>query len=169
MEINEIVLELKKHDYSHFDEFYELTNKTIYFTSLAILKEHSLAEDILQDTYLSFFANINDVKLSNNIYAYLSTIARNLSINLINKQKSILPNDEILVSTPDVERNNDRDIDNILNLLDSQEEREIVTLHVILDYKFIEISRIVDKPLGTVLWIYNKAIKKLKERIGDIL
>jgi RNA polymerase sigma-70 factor (ECF subfamily) len=27
----------------------------------------------------------------------------------------------------------------------------------------------VDKPLGTVLWIYNKAIKKLKERIGDIL
>ena len=144
MDINEIVLELKKHDYSHFDEFYELTNKTIYFTSLAILKEHTLAEDILQDTYLSFFANIN-------------------------KQKSILTNDEILVSTPDVERNNDRDIDNILNLLDSQEEREIVTLHVILDYKFIEISRIVDKPLGTVLWIYNKAIKKLKERIGDIL
>jgi RNA polymerase sigma-70 factor (ECF subfamily) len=169
MDINEIELELKKHDYSHFDEFYELTNKTIYFTSLAILKEHTLAEDILQDTYLSFFANINDVKLSNNIYAYLSTIARNLSINLINKQKSILTNDEILVSTPDVERNNDRDIDNILNLLDSQEEREIVKLHVILDYKFIEISRIVDKPLGTVLWIYNKAIKKLKERIGDIL
>ena len=141
----------------------------IYFTALAILKEHSLAEDILQDTYLSFFANINDVKLTNNIYAYLSTIARNLSINLINKQKSVLSNDEILVSTPDNEKKIDRDIDNILNLLDSQEEREIITLHVILDYKFIEISRIVDKPLGTVLWIYNKAIKKLKERIGEII
>ena len=107
--------------------------------------------------------------MTNNIYAYLSTIARNLSINLINKQKSVLSNDEILVSTPDNEKKIDRDIDNILNLLDSQEEREIITLHVILDYKFIEISRIVDKPLGTVLWIYNKAIKKLKERIGEIL
>ena len=30
MEINEIVLELKRHDYSHFKEFYDLTNKSIY-------------------------------------------------------------------------------------------------------------------------------------------
>ena len=34
MDINEIVLELKKHDYSHFNEFYELTNKTIYLSPL---------------------------------------------------------------------------------------------------------------------------------------
>jgi hypothetical protein len=27
----------------------------------------------------------------------------------------------------------------------------------------------MDKPLGTVLWIYNKAMKKLKERIEKLL
>jgi len=32
-----------------------------------------------------------------------------------------------------------------------------------------EIVPIVGKPLGTVLWIYNKAIKKLKEKVGDVL
>ena len=31
MDINEIVKELKRHDYSHFNEFYDLTNKAIYF------------------------------------------------------------------------------------------------------------------------------------------
>lgn len=169
MDINEIVLELKRHDYSHFKEFYDLTNRSIYFTALAILKEHSLAEDILQDTYVSFFANIDDVRITNNIYAYLSTIARNLSINLINKQKNIVSNDEIISSIADQEVNYDRDVDKILSLLDSQEEREIVIYHVLLEYKFIEISRIVDKPLGTILWLYNKAIKKLKERVGEIL
>jgi RNA polymerase sigma-70 factor (ECF subfamily) len=29
--------------------------------------------------------------------------------------------------------------------------------------KFKDIARVVDKPLGTVLWIYNKAIKSLKD------
>ncbi|HBY65483.1 MAG TPA: RNA polymerase subunit sigma-24, partial [Acholeplasmataceae bacterium] len=37
------------------------------------------------------------------------------------------------------------------------------------DLKFKDIVPIVDKPLGTVLWIYNKAIKKLKEKVGDVL
>ena len=168
MDINEIVKELKCHDYSHFNEFYDLTNKAIYFTSFAILKDQGLAEDILQDTYITFFSNIDDVKFGNNIYAYLSTIARNLSINLYNKQKNILSHDEIVSNIPDIEKKIDRDVDNILNLLDTQEEREIITYHVILEYKFVEICKIVDKPLGTVLWLYNKAINKLKERIGEV-
>ena len=123
----------------------------------------------MQETYVSFFTNLDDVRITNNIYAYLSTIARNLSINLINKQKNIVSNDEIISSIADQEVKYDRDVDKILSLLDSQEEREIVIYHVLLEYKFIEISRIVDKPLGTILWLYNKAIKKLKERVGEIL
>ena len=49
-----------------------------------------------------------------------------------------------------------------------QIEREIVTYHVILEYKFAEISQITKKPIGTVLWIYNKAMKVLKSRIGEL-
>ena len=30
-----------------------------------------------------------------------------------------------------------------------------------------EIAKIVDKPLGTVLWIYNKAMKDLKRKVED--
>jgi RNA polymerase sigma-70 factor (ECF subfamily) len=29
--------------------------------------------------------------------------------------------------------------------------------------KFKDIAKIVDRPLGTVLWLYNKAIKTLQE------
>ena len=28
-------------------------------------------------------------------------------------------------------------------------------------------TKIVNKPLGTVLWIYNKAIKNLKKKVGE--
>ena len=44
--------------------------------------------------------------------------------------------------------------------------REIVVLHTINDLKFKEIAKIVDKPIGTVLWIYNKAIKELQRKVG---
>ena len=40
-------------------------------------------------------------------------------------------------------------------------------MHAINDLKFKEIASITKKPLGTVLWIYNKAIKKLKEKVGE--
>ena len=46
--------------------------------------------------------------------------------------------------------------------------REIVVLHIINDLKFKEIAGIVNKPLGTVLWIYNKAIKELKKKVGAL-
>ncbi len=52
--------------------------------------------------------------------------------------------------------------------LPKQIEREIITYHVILEYTFKEIAKITDKPIGTVLWIYNKAIKTLRNRIGEI-
>ena len=44
--------------------------------------------------------------------------------------------------------------------------KEIVILHVINELKFKEIVPIVNKPLGTVLWIYNKAMKTLKRKVG---
>lgn len=40
-------------------------------------------------------------------------------------------------------------------------------MHAINDLKFREIAEITQKPLGTVLWIYNKAIKKLQKKVGE--
>ena len=81
MELSEMIDEFKQNDHTNFKLFYELTHKQVFFSSFTILKEQALAEDIMQDTYVTFLNNIGEVKSSQNIYAYLSTIARNLSIN----------------------------------------------------------------------------------------
>jgi RNA polymerase sigma-70 factor (ECF subfamily) len=47
------------------------------------------------------------------------------------------------------------------------DEREIVILHVVGDLKHREIAAIVGKPLGTVTWIYNQAISKLKKEYRE--
>ena len=57
-------------------------------------------------------------------------------------------------------------INDLLKSLDDT-SKEIVILHVINELKFKEIAKIVNKPLGTVLWIYNKAIKTLKGELEN--
>jgi len=167
--INLIIRELKQKNYQSFDTFYNLTKNQVFYAIISVLKDNDLAEDIMQDTYVKFLEKIDQYKDGANPYAYLSTIARNLAINTYNQRKREVYSEEIFETLPSPEENNDEeDIFKILDLLDT-DEREVVTLHIINNLKFREIVPIVEKPLGTVLWIYNKAIKKLREKVGDIL
>lgn len=168
-QINDIILELKKRDYTHFDVFYELTKNQVFFAIIHIVKDQGLAEDLLQDTYMKFLEKIDQYHDGKNPYAYLTSIGRNLAINLYNQRKKEIVNDEVIEMIPAIETAEDEDNDEIFKLLENLDliEKEIVTMHVINDLKFREIAGILKKPLGTVLWIYNKAIKKLKEKVGE--
>jgi RNA polymerase sigma-70 factor, ECF subfamily len=169
-QIHEIIKELKQRNYQSFDVFYNLTKNQVFYAIINIVKDKSQAEDLMQDTYLKFLEKIDQYKDGNNPYAYLSKIARNLAINYYHQDKKIVYNDEIIDYSDSLYESieEDEDIFKLLNIL-SDIEKEVVTLHVINDLKFKEIAGILKKPLGTILWIYNKAIKKLKEKAGDIL
>ncbi len=167
MELQLIVAELKNKNHKNFSILYENTKRQVYFAAISILKDHQEALDIVQDTYINFLNNIMNFDEKRNVNAYLATIARNLSINRYNKSKREINNSEYI----ELQKSNDNDpymdsnIKAILDLLDDDTEREIVVYHAIWDYKFKDIAKIINKPIGTVLWIYNKAIKKLKERM----
>ena len=46
-------------------------------------------------------------------------------------------------------------------------ELEVFLLHVIDELKHREIAKIMNKPLGTITWIYNNAVKKMKRKVGE--
>jgi RNA polymerase sigma-70 factor (ECF subfamily) len=93
-------------------------------------------------------------------------IARNLAINEYNRRKRELsfdPNvDEFIFGSEESNTEKEMIVKEMLEVL-KEDEREIVILHVVGDLKHREISEIVNKPLGTVTWIYNQAIKKTKK------
>jgi hypothetical protein len=41
------------------------------------------------------------------------------------------------------------------------------TLKLIGNLKYREIASLLNKPMGTVQWIYNNAIKKLRKKVGE--
>ena len=165
-EINLLIKEFKNNNHSNFEKFYNLTSKQVYFTSLNILKNHTLAEEITQDVYVKFLSEISSFKEYYNVFSYLTTISRNLSINVYNKNKKIINDEEIInFAKYDDSTIDDLNAQEILSLIEETSSREIVVYHVIFEYTFLQISKIMKVPLGTILWKYNKTMKYLKERI----
>lgn len=169
MNLDEIIEEFRLCNYNHFSEFYNETKKNVFFTIAAIIKDRDAIDDLMQDTYIKFLENISKYQAKTKINAYLSTIAHNIAINYYNREKKLVHSEEIIDYIPNEEKNKKDDSSiEVLELLKDLDDmsKEIVILHTINDLKFKDISKIVNKPLGTVLWIYNKAIKELRKKAG---
>ena len=170
MSLDEIIEELRVCNYSHFDQFYNETKKTVFFSIASIVKDDSIIDDLMQDTYVKFLENISKYQNKTNIKAFISTIAHNIAINYYNREKKLVHDEELFNYIPDEKKESksygEIRVMELLNDLDDV-AKEIVVQHVINELKFKEIAKIVDKPLGTVLWIYNKAMKDLKRKVED--
>lgn len=162
--INIIINEFKHDNFDNFDEFYDSTKKLVYYIIYNIIRTKEDTEDLMQDTYIKFMENIHKINIFQSPLSYLSMIAKNLSINYYNKKKSYVIDSEFVYSIPE-EKEELVDL-GIVDLLEGA-TKEIVIMHIIGGMKFVEISSCLNKPLGTVLWLYNKGIKQLKKEVGE--
>ena len=161
--IDECIELFRQRDFSQFSWFYEQTKRQIFFVVLPIVKNKEDAEDIAQETYVKFIESLHQYRSGTNPFTFLSTIARNLAINLYNKNKRLVNNEDVIHNHPHYAK--DDSIDNVLELIKDLNdiEQEIIVMHIVDEYKFREIAKILDKPLSTVLVTYNRALKKIKK------
>jgi len=167
-EMQKIIVELKNDNMDVFDEFYELTKRQVYVSVFSIIKNKATTDDIMQETYLRFLKNIHKYKEKTNVIAFIVTIARNLAINQYNKQKKEVFYDfSRFEDTYLIKESSDTPLLNLVYETLSGDELQVFILHTIDELKHKEIAKIMKKPLGTISWLYNKAVKKVKERISD--
>lgn len=168
-QMKNIIDELKNNNLDNFDIFYDLTKRQVYFTIISILKNKDISDEIMQDTYIRFLDNIHKYKDGTNVIAFIVTIARNLSINEFNRlKKQKLYN---LDNQEDTYISQDRVDTPLIDLMYKElegDELQVIVLHVIDELKHKDIAKIMHKPLGTITWLYNKAIKKLKKKAGIV-
>ncbi len=159
--------ELLKGNMDYFDSFYEQTKRKIYYNIFAILKNRELSEDALQETYLRFLTNLPSLKEEKNVLGYLFVISRNIALDILKKQKRHVDIQEF-ENTPLFQVNEEYEDDALLKKVKeilNDKEYEIVILHLVNNLTHKEIAKLMHRPLGTVLWAYNNAIKKLKKGI----
>ncbi len=152
-------------DQSAFEELYNQTQKSVYYTALAILRDKALAEDVVQATYLSVLKNISRYQFGTNAAAWIVRIAKNEALNVKKARGRELYFDDsgndgfFGTYQPD---DYGAMIDLARRIL-TEDEFMIVMFVTSCGYKRREIAKMMSVPTSTVTWKYNSALDKMRK------
>ena len=164
-----IITQIKNGDEQAFAELIEQYKLPIYKTAKSILKDEDDVCDAIQDTALSIYKNIPNLKNEEYFKTWVIRITINKCYDILKKHK--LNNEKMLRAQEDVSElhtnfdNNvilQTDLQTTLELL--EEDLKIVTvLYYYNDLSISEISDILNIPKGTVKSRVFRAREKLYE------
>ena len=143
-------------------DLYEKTHTAVYAFVVSMLKDKYRADDVFQDVYLKVYENAVSYKAQGKPMAWILTIAKNqclMQFRKIKAEDSLEDVEELWTVNPDVE---ERLLLEAAFKQISDDERNIIVLHVLSGLKHREIAQLLELPLATVLSKYHRALKKLK-------
>lgn len=160
---------LRQGDISALADVYKETSRAVFSVCYTMLHDYSLAEDIMQDTFLRVNKYINYYKEQDKPKAWILRIAKNLCINEIKKRKREVYTDWQMDvykhPTTDIKISDESGIIQSVKKYLDENESAIVLMHTIGDISLKDIAELLEKPSGTVRWQYNNALKKLRRNI----
>lgn len=151
-------------DTDAFRELYESASKSVYGFALSILKNSQDAEDVLQETFIRVWNGAESYKSQGKPMAWVLRIARNLALTQL-REKSNKKQIDNIAQFPDFSSVSSSEtrllLEKLFSIL-SDDEKQIVILHIAAGLKHRETAQLLGLPLGTVISKYNRALKKLK-------
>ena len=169
MTLDQLMKKLAAGDQEVFESIYAKTQNTVYYIALSILKERSLAEDVMQSTFLNLLRNASQYRQGTNASAWIAKITRNEALKVLKKRGREQYVDETRnLSLFGTGQTDDYEllIDLARRLL-PEEEFVILMLVTAAGYKRREIAKMLEVPLPTVTWRYQRALEKLREALNE--
>ncbi len=146
---------------------YNKLGRRIYMLAFSILREKEAAEDIMQDTFIKIAAEARAYKKNSNAVAFILTVTRNLSLNLLAKRRRDAKNQSSIDLIGDVvdhsENISSANVASIpeLSLLDD-DERQIVVMKLDAGMKHKDIGALLSISEDACQKRYRRALEKLK-------
>ena len=148
---------LKTGDQQAFLKIYQELKTPVYTVLVRLTGDRLLSEDLLQEVFLRIYRQPPEAEKPR---AYVFRMARNLAIDALRQKQPCDPLEEhSLQADPDPTVK--LDLERAFARLTAG-ELQLVALHLSAGLTFREVAAIVERPLGTVLWQYRKAIEKLR-------
>ena len=153
-----LLQQLRNGDQRAFSDIYQEMKVPVFTVLVRMTGDRSLAEDLLQEVFLKIYRQPPQVEKPR---AYLFRMTRNLAVDVLRRSQPTesLEEQEHLGITYDSDVK--LDLEQAFSMLTLQ-ERQLAALHLSAGLTFREVAVIVERPLGTVLWQYQKAIGKLR-------
>ena len=177
-QLTELVMRARSGDHDALEDIFRVCSNQIYFLALKNVKNRDDALDIVQETFISVFKNINKLKSIEAFNAWLCSIAINKCRKYWrNRKEVLLSGDEShdyieiaeagdsFIPQSAIESAETRSM--IMSLIDSlpDEQRMSVILYYYKRFKVEEIAEIMECPLNTVKSRLFYARKQIKEGV----
>ena len=170
-ELRELFIEIKYGNNIAFEKLYKNYKTLVYKIAYSILKNSYDSDDIVQIVFEKIYSIDKDKLPTRNESSWLYSVTKNETINYLNKKKNHIELEEIY----ELEDNNN-EINELINK-DSynrligklnENEKEIISLKILSNLSFKEIAKLLNKPTGTIKWIYYKSINTLKLLLSNL-
>lgn len=169
----ELIIRAQHGERSAFSELVRLHARGVFNVIYRMCGDQLIAEDAAQETFLRAWQNLSSYRPQMPLRNWLYRIAFNASMDMLRKEKRILPND-----IEDLQLTDDRPSPELLVF---QQERTILVQTAVLslpdasravlllrEYEgmsYHEIANALDIPVGTVMSRLNYARKLLKDKL----
>ncbi len=145
----------------------------LYWHVRRLMNDHDLAQDVLQETFIKAYQNIDKFKKESQLYTWLYRIATNEGLQQLNKIKKLQKADEnaeyhLMNLIADREETDGNEILEILEkaIQTLPEKQKLVFMMRYYDeLSYEEISKIVDMSVGTLKTNYHYAKQKIEDYI----
>ncbi len=159
--LQEKIEAMSRGDEAAFEDIYKELSTPVFTIILRIVKDRSSAENIMQELFLRLWQGRERFSARDG-RCYILASARNMAIDELRRKKP----QELDPDTPDpsvfeAAVAGKLDIASAMSSLPLC-QREALVLHINCGLKFREIAEITKTPIGTVIYRYNTAVKKLK-------
>jgi len=136
-------------------------------------------EDVLQETFIKAYVNLNDYDQRRRFSPWLFRIAHNEAHTLLRKQRTeprVISGEEgllLLERTKGTETRTDLDIaydeERVRAALTDLDERyrDVMILRFLEDKNYEDISDILELPMGTVATLISRGKQQLRRALGD--
>lgn len=169
---NELAVQAGEGDQSAQFKLYELYHQAMYTTAVRMVKDEMLAEELMQDGFMSAFTKMHQWHQKSSFGAWLKRIVINECLDYMARKKLDvvhLEDEQIVDQAEETESDyTGVDMDDIKRaMMDlSSGYRTILSLYLFEGYDHEEISEILDITSSTSRSQYLRAKKKLVENIN---
>ncbi|TXG35254.1 RNA polymerase sigma factor [Seonamhaeicola maritimus] len=169
----ELLLQLKSdaHKEQAFRALISLYKERLYWHIRNIVKSHDDTDDVLQNTFIKVFKNINNFKGDSKLYSWMYRIATNESITFINKNAKRLQitSEEVQeLAINNLKSDTYFEGDAIqLKLQEAiatlpEKQQLVFNMKYFQDLKYKEMSDILETSEGALKASYHIAVKKIE-------
>jgi RNA polymerase sigma-70 factor, ECF subfamily len=170
MKLERLVKKAQKGNDKAYLMLFQRYEEDIYRMAYVYVKNQEDALDIVQEVAYQSFKKISTLKKPEYFKTWLMKITINCSLNIINKNKKVIPlypDFEVLTSSENHDIALSLSLEELMNTL-QEDEKSVVLLKYYDDRTLKEIAEILDMPLGTAKSVLYRALDKLRQNIKEV-